>query len=930
MDNDLLPPHEADSNFRTRMIASLAEYVTRAPKTVFFCAVLLSVLSAWYALENLKLDANTDSLISPDRAFMKTYREFCREFGDLEYLYVAVDARGNPAAAKGAVDELKKGLESLGELPNVFARIESDEQWRLAPRAMSTEELRALISAKDGFQPLLSSEHSPASALAVLTAADERLQRLMSSGLSMSAAERESVGAGAALMLRAVSAQPNDEFAFAHERPSEYLVSSSGNMFFLEILPRKDFSGLGTIEPVLSKIRAVISDVNSHWTAVDIGLTGKPVLQADELSTTNQDMTRGTLVATVLVVLFTIWTFGSVVRPILACIMLALSFACTYGAATLFVGRLNLLSLVFMLVLVSAGVDYGIHTIARYTEFRRRFGTVQSIRSAMVANTIPTWVGALTSAAVFLIALGTEFGGLRELGIIAGTGLILCALMMTTALPALIVLVDGWREQRATAARIAHGGDALALGELGPKSQIFFMADPNLDGTPRPTALTCQPRSILIASCILTLGLFAVIPMLKFESNLLRLQADGLDSIKWEHRILEDSVSASWFGAVICRSEDEIKQTIERAHAQPLVQEVRSVLDLVTPDTAERIRLREELTKDLDLTDSPTASVAIASPKISPNAAAQELTGELVVRVRERLSRLITLASLQAKAEELAPLRQIAEALGELGRKLNDPALRTAAQAQAQEMVKNTGNALKQLGIGAKASLRDSLPLAVRDRFVSPEGGMLVSIFPKEDLWEFPPLQSFVNVLRTIDTNATGVPMTVYESVIDMRNAFILMSIWSMVAISLLVWFDLRSMIATATCMACLVIGMGWTFGMLGLLGVSLNLANFFSVPMLLGFGIDSSVHVIHRAREHGNTRMFGWTMRSVVLSAVTTAVGFGTLLFAAHRGLQSLGWVMFIGSFSCLICSVVLLPAALRMFPSLLGLPPKSARSAH
>ena len=418
--------------------------------------------------------------------------------------------------------------------------------------------------------------------------------------------------------------------------------------------------------------------------------------------------------------------------------------------------------------------------------------------------------------------------------------------------------------------------------------------------------------------------------MLKFESNLLRLQADGLDSIKWEHRILEDSVSASWFGAVICRSEDEIKQTIERAHAQPLVQEVRSVLDLVTPDTAERIRLREELTKDLDLTDSPTASVAIASPKISPNAAAQELTGELVVRVRERLSRLITLASLQAKAEELAPLRQIAEALGELGRKLNDPALRTAAQAQAQEMVKNTGNALKQLGIGAKASLRDSLPLAVRDRFVSPEGGMLVSIFPKVDLCEFPPLQSFVNVLRTIDTNATGVPMTVYESVIDMRNAFILMSIWSMVAISLLVWFDLRSMIATATCMACLVIGMGWTFGMLGLLGVSLNLANFFSVPMLLGFGIDSSVHVIHRAREHGNTRMFGWTMRSVVLSAVTTAVGFGTLLFAAHRGLQSLGWVMFIGSFSCLICSVVLLPAALRMFPSLLGLPPKSARSAH
>ena len=102
-----------------------------------------------------------------------------------------------------------------------------------------------------------------------------------------------------------------------------------------------------------------------------------------------------------------------------------------------------------MLVLVSAGVDYGIHTIARYTEFRGKLGTFQAMRSGMEANTIPTWVGALTSAVVFFIALGTEFGGLRELGIIAGSGLVICALMMTTVLPALIILVDGWREKRA-------------------------------------------------------------------------------------------------------------------------------------------------------------------------------------------------------------------------------------------------------------------------------------------------------------------------------------------------------------------------------------------------------------------------------------------------------------------------------------------------
>ncbi len=898
MHNGLTERHNEYPNWRTRIIAWLINVVTGSPKTVVICAVIVSAISAWYASKNLILDANTDSLISPDRAFMQKYAAYCKEFGDLEYLYVAVDAKGNPAAAKTAVNELKLALESLADLPGVYARIDGDEQWRLAPRAMSTSELKSLLTAADGFQPLLENADSSLSAFSVLNAADERLRRLLSNGLSMNVEERERLGAGTALLMSAVSAQPNDGFLFAQERQNEYLVSSSGNMFFIEIFPRKDFSGLGTIEPVLAKIRDVISQVQSHSPSVDIGLTGKPVLQADELITTSQDMTRGTLVAAMFVMIFTMWTFGSLVRPILASVTLALTFACTYGAATLFVGRLNLLSLVFMLVLVSAGVDYGIHTIARYTEFRQKLGTFRAMRSAMAVNTIPTWVGALTSAAVFFLALGTEFGGLRELGIIAGSGLLICVFMMTLVLPALIVLVDGWREKRAK---------SRGVSEITSTLQI----EP-----PLSSSSARSPRMILVSCGIVTIVLCSFIPLMKFESNLLKLQAEGLDSIQWEHRILEDSLSASWFGAVICRTEAQVTTTVERAQAQPLVAEVHSVLDLVAPDSAERIELRSKLAAALSPMKPASSALGLKANPVQQ----QELTGAFVESVRNRLEQMLALASLQAHSKELAPLRKIAEALLQLERKLNDPQQRLAAQVQAQAMVAHTGNALKQMGIGANAGLRESLPLAVRSRFVSPEGGMLVSIFPKEDLWEFNPLESFVKTLRTIDPNATGAPMTVFESIIDMRSAFILMSTWSVLAITLLVWLDLRSVVSTAICMACLLVSMSWTFGLLGLLGVSLNLANFFSVPMLLGFGIDSSVHVMHRAREQGSTRAFGWTKRAVILSAVTTAVGFGTLLFASHRGLQSLGWIMFLGSFSCLICAVMLLPAALRVFPKLIS----------
>ena len=99
MHNGSLDTQTAYPNWRTRIIALLTNFVTRAPKTVVICAVLLSLISAWYAAKNLTLDANTDSLISPDRPFMQKYTAYCKEFGDLEYLYVAVDAKGNPTAA---------------------------------------------------------------------------------------------------------------------------------------------------------------------------------------------------------------------------------------------------------------------------------------------------------------------------------------------------------------------------------------------------------------------------------------------------------------------------------------------------------------------------------------------------------------------------------------------------------------------------------------------------------------------------------------------------------------------------------------------------------------------------------------------------------------------------------------------------------------
>jgi uncharacterized protein len=102
-------------------------------------------------------------------------------------------------------------------------------------------------------------------------------------------------------------------------------------------------------------------------------------------------------------------------------------------------------------------------------------------------------------------------------------------------------------------------------------------------------------------------------------------------------------------------------------------------------------------------------------------------------------------------------------------------------------------------------------------------------------------------------------------------------------------------------------------FGILGLAGVDLNPANLIVLPLILGIGVDNGVHVIHNFRaQPDGFRLSASTMNAIVLTSLTTIVGFGSMLVAAHRGLHSVGLVLVIGVGSCLWVSLVTLPAVL------------------
>ena len=99
-------------------------------------------------------------------------------------------------------------------------------------------------------------------------------------------------------------------------------------------------------------------------------------------------------------------------------------------------------------------------------------------------------------------------------------------------------------------------------------------------------------------------------------------------------------------------------------------------------------------------------------------------------------------------------------------------------------------------------------------------------------------------------------------------------------------------------CLLALGLAMSWTLGGLAVFGVSINLANFFAIPILIGLGADSAIHVLHRWRliRTGEERTFGETLNAVTLTACTTGLGFGTLVFAHHQGLQGRCAAFYVG----------------------------------
>jgi hypothetical protein len=121
----------------------------------------------------------------------------------------------------------------------------------------------------------------------------------------------------------------------------------------------------------------------------------------------------------------------------------------------------------------------------------------------------------------------------------------------------------------------------------------------------------------------------------------------------------------------------------------------------------------------------------------------------------------------------------------------------------------------------------------------------------------------------------------------------------------------------TCVILALLPVGLGtlWMTGIMGALNIPFNPANIMTLPLVIGIGVTSGIHILNRFAEEGSPSVLDKsTGKAVLISGVTTVFGFGSLLIARHQGIASLGLIMAIGTTTCMVAALTSLPALLRL----------------
>ncbi|MEM7240090.1 MAG: hypothetical protein AAF501_19990, partial [Pseudomonadota bacterium] len=202
----------------------------------------------------------------------------------------------------------------------------------------------------------------------------------------------------------------------------------------------------------------------------------------------------------------------------------------------------------------------------------------------------------------------------------------------------------------------------------------------------------------------------------------------------------------------------------------------------------------------------------------------------------------------------------------------------------------------------------DRLPQDLVERFRAQSGLYLVEVRPAMDIRTPSNRAAFVDTVTTAVDGVTGAPAQIEGARRAVAAAMLQAVTIAMIGAGALSLIFLRSITGTAAILVPVMLASAVCMAAGVLLDLPFNYANVIVLPLMIGIGVDSGIHLALRARQTGEVFETSTPM-ATFYSALTTIAAFGTLALSDHRGTASMGILLAIGLTATVLMTFALTP---------------------
>jgi len=841
------PPGDFPVGRKQRILLRIERFSRERFKLVLAGSLVLFAAALWIG-SHIKIESDVLNLIPRGNRQVDTFREALHEFGSIDYLIVLLEA-----AKDEGPDELEDFADLFAEKLRAREDLVVSVEYRFQPdaRFMQLFSENALLFIPPEQLPLIAAKLG-----------DDAIRRQIRENKVALSSPTASIAEGLllrdplGLMPLFVDRLLAHRGALKVDLSDGYYLSADNRTLIMLVKPSHPSQDLAFSRLLLAAaredaeaVRATLLADGAGGSGTELRFGGNPAALTEESGLLKRTVVLNGVVAFVAVVLLYWICYRRFAALFYSSVPLVVGQAITFAIAAIVLGSLNSASASLPALLMGLGTDFTILMYARYVEERQSGESVSVATARMVGETgLGVFTGAITSAATFYAMCVGSFRGLSDLGFLVGTGVLVCAVAILFLLPAMIAWNEGAGAPQDRRVKKLH------LQSLGLEHLIGF---------------SVKHRGFVIATvAALTIGASALALNLDFDASVDSLRSADAPSFAVQKEITEKFGASLSYMMAIAEGKS-VEEAVERTHT--IEQRLKPFLDDGTIGSYESI-----------LTYLPLAE---RQQQVIAAVRAQDGAAFDAGRIRTTLR--------AALAENGFRDEAFSAYLDQLQRFL----------APARPI---TVDDLERNGLGR-----------IVERYVHRDAGgvkIVTYLHTTDPRWRRNPPPGLVEALQAGDpgivvtgTNVVGRELrTIYLH--DSRIAVVL----GLALVAILLAFDFRSLRLTAIALAQVVSGVLMMLGCMKLLGMQINYANAFVATMIMGVGIDYAIHLVHRLEANAGALDEGVfeTGKGVALAAATNVAGFGTLAFGNYPAMRSVGIVALIGSLTCLLTALTLVPA--------------------